>query len=577
MVGRCSYYASVIAPSPTLPPRVSSSVASPPPVREVEPRPARQHVAADAEGDSFRVLFGRLGAVWVATALLGAFVLAAAFPLDDPDLPMHLAIGEWIVRHRALPVVEPFAWTRAGAPFYAYSWLPEVLYFAALRAGGPVALHVVQACVAVCSVLGVWWMARVAGWSRWSSLLVAWLHMVGLLVVALELRPHGFLAVAMPLAWAAAIRLARSMGDEVERPGPLDRVAGPRVWPYVVLWGAAALAANSHLLAPIVAAPLAVLLPGVGRRPRVVVAAAAAVVIGLLTTPYAARWVGIYRLNFAPNALFTYPSHIAEHTPGMVWVARHAWSEWWLMLLILCGVVWLPRRAVRAWEPRADALLTALWLGGLLLFALAAKGMLVWWLVSLPLLGAAAALIPNTSGSVAAQANRALLILAPWLMVGRAVPYLRAMAPYEGTVQRRVMPGTHARAALALADTLDRAAPGRAGRVVTAFAYGSALLWRLPRYSMSIDGRTIFPDSAALMDAYVLGSRSAAVPSPVGAADVALVRLRSRLDVELTRRAGWRRLAVARARVDTAVVDSAALWVRDGWLLGGPDRGRAVP
>ena len=32
----------------------------------------------------------------------------------------------------------------------------------------------------------------------------------------------------------------------------------------------------------------------------------------------------------------------------------------------------------------------------------------------------------------------------------------------------------------------------------TEFNWGSELTWRLPGYSMSIDGRTIFPDSVAL-------------------------------------------------------------------------------
>jgi hypothetical protein len=131
-----------------------------------------------------------------------------------------------------------------------------------------------------------------------------------------------------------------------------------------------------------------------------------------------------------------------------------------------------------------------------------------------------------------------------------------------------------------LADTLDRIAPGRAGRVVTTFQYGSALMWRLPRYSMSIDGRTIFPDSAARMDALMLGHWSYRVPIPVGSADVAIIPAGARADRELAAVAGWRRLATWRAR--TAPGDSAALWVRDHWLRrpfrgAPPDRGRVLP
>ena len=44
------------------------------------------------------------------------FCFGAVRPLADPDLPMHLSVGEWIVRHRAVPFLEPFAWTRMGEP-----------------------------------------------------------------------------------------------------------------------------------------------------------------------------------------------------------------------------------------------------------------------------------------------------------------------------------------------------------------------------------------------------------------------------------------------------------------------------
>src|SRR5690606_14188791 len=61
-------------------------------------------------------------------AMLGV-LLGALLPLMDPDFPMHLAVGEWIVRERAVPFVEPFAWTRAGEPYHAYSWLPQVTFY----------------------------------------------------------------------------------------------------------------------------------------------------------------------------------------------------------------------------------------------------------------------------------------------------------------------------------------------------------------------------------------------------------------------------------------------------------------
>ena len=53
------------------------------------------------------------------------FLFGAIRPLADPDLPMHLSLGEWIARHGRVPFVEPFSWTALGQPYYAYSWLPQ--------------------------------------------------------------------------------------------------------------------------------------------------------------------------------------------------------------------------------------------------------------------------------------------------------------------------------------------------------------------------------------------------------------------------------------------------------------------
>ena len=32
------------------------------------------------------------------------FLFGAIRPLADPDLPMHLTVGEWIARHRSRPI-----------------------------------------------------------------------------------------------------------------------------------------------------------------------------------------------------------------------------------------------------------------------------------------------------------------------------------------------------------------------------------------------------------------------------------------------------------------------------------------
>jgi len=61
---------------------------------------------------------------------LGVAIQSGFSSLSDPDLPTHLSTAEWILAHGSVPYTEPFAWTRSGAPFYAYSWLAQLAMFA---------------------------------------------------------------------------------------------------------------------------------------------------------------------------------------------------------------------------------------------------------------------------------------------------------------------------------------------------------------------------------------------------------------------------------------------------------------
>src|SRR5919107_301212 len=81
---------------------------------------------------------------WLPAALLVILAAGAMAPLADPALPMHLAVGRWIVEHRAVPTTEPFAWTRPGAPYYAYSWLMQTAMYLLMHAVGPLALRLLH-------------------------------------------------------------------------------------------------------------------------------------------------------------------------------------------------------------------------------------------------------------------------------------------------------------------------------------------------------------------------------------------------------------------------------------------------
>ena len=68
-----------------------------------------------------------------AVLALAAFSPAA---LNDGDTWTHVATGQWILAHGAVPRVDPFSFTFAGQPWTAHEWLSEVLMALAYHAAG---------------------------------------------------------------------------------------------------------------------------------------------------------------------------------------------------------------------------------------------------------------------------------------------------------------------------------------------------------------------------------------------------------------------------------------------------------
>ena len=392
-------------------------------------------------------------------------------------------------------------------------------------------------------------------YSAWTALLLVVLHTLVVATYAGALRPQGLLAVVLPLCWAATARLRVSGGRGVR-------------WPYVLLAGATAVAANTHLFAPACAASLAVLVPESRARAAWgrLALATLVVVVGLLCTPYLPEWGAMYRLYFGPARLLRYPSPIGELTPGVVDLTRQ-FSGAWVVAPALALLPWLaPRRpSGRALAP-AVVPAAGLWLAGLLFFALAARGAFLWWLVCLPLVGVTLERVPvPTEGAVGRVLRVAPLAFFGAWAAGNARDTVRALRSGEnGAV--RWLPNRSARAAFLLADSLDRVAPHGRGRVVTTFNYGNAMLWRLPRYSMSIDGRAVFPDSATALDTYVFAaSRADTLRAPLGGADLVLLPQSHTGLAQVARTAGWRLLARVRpARGPSA--DTAEVWAREEWM-----------
>ncbi len=92
---------------------------------------------------------------WI--ALLALVVPLAARPLSHDDLFWHLQSGAWMVEHGAVPHVDPFSFTRAGAPWVTHEWGFSLLAYGIWLAGGYLAL--IAARVLVILLIG-WTLAR---------------------------------------------------------------------------------------------------------------------------------------------------------------------------------------------------------------------------------------------------------------------------------------------------------------------------------------------------------------------------------------------------------------------------------
>jgi hypothetical protein len=72
---------------------------------------------------------------WLAPLLVGlaayAIAIGAAVSLlNDGDTLSHIAIGRWIIEHRAIPLHDPFSSTFPGGTWVPHEWLAEVVFTA---------------------------------------------------------------------------------------------------------------------------------------------------------------------------------------------------------------------------------------------------------------------------------------------------------------------------------------------------------------------------------------------------------------------------------------------------------------
>ncbi len=492
-----------------------------------------------------------LGAHWRLDLAVMAFIVfcfGAVRPLADPDLPMHLAVGEWIVRHHAVPFTEPFAWTRMGAPYYAYSWLPQTTFYLVLAQFGPLGLRALQGMLVLGSAVAAVFMARCAGWRPSIAVMMAGFNVIVAAFFVAMLRPQSILLITVPVIWGLCFHIVR----------------GSRFWPTAVgLLLASALTANAHLFFALTLAPTALLWVHRPDKPWQSIAAVASVIAGWALTPYSPYWFDVLRHNFAPNILMRPPSAITELQPGFVSIISPSITPMFALVAAMLAVPWLLASATLARRERIMA--AVYWSLGLIVFGFATRLFIAWWLLAV--VPAGWALLELTRGTTEAAPRTRFRVLGLVACVAvLATEAIRTRDEYdlEGTTRTRTLPSYLALPAERIATWLEqRTVAGASGKVMTSFTYGSYLTWRLPRYSESIDSRGIFPDSVAAAEAVVLGADRDVPVGPWRSADLAILPVRFRAAAVLDTAPGWRRVATAVGAPVTA--DSTALWVRLDW------------
>jgi len=466
--------------------------------------------------------------------LLALVFLGALYPLTDPDLPMHLLVGEWIVKHHAVPTVEPFAWTRAGEPYYAYSWLPQMALYLLWRAFGVFGLRVAHGLLMAGAAAAMMRLARTAAWPRGVSMVMVAAHVAAFGIAVPSLRPQAVLFIAMPLVWSAVHRLVSE---------PSCRRS------HVILVISGALAAGSHIFFPMTAVPLIWL--WVMRSPvRVRVTAAAAIVGGWLLSPYALLWPRVFALNFVPNALLGPGTPIAELAPGFSFRAGPT-IETAFVTVVSAALILSATRLPLTGRGRIAAVL--LWAVGVASFACATRLIVIFWLLVAPVAGHFLALWltrPDRLAAIRAAGGIALAFLLASIIHPRHLGAWTA----EGIASESLAWPEDSRVEGVV--ELWRCLPEkpRTARVFTRLEQGGMLAWRLRPHSMSIDSRTLFPDSVATAE---LGG---APPSgPWRTADAAILDSDDPVSAVLDTATGWMLVGERRS-----ITEPLVLWLNSG-------------
>jgi hypothetical protein len=385
----------------------------------------------------------------------------------DPDLWWHLRTGDWILQHGTVPRVDLFSYL-AGHPWVAYSWTFEVLLsFLYKRAGlfGVVLVELILS-TAIVAALYVFLTRQQSGFARTAALTA--LGAVAL-SASFTLRPWLF-TILFLIVELTILYQARNTGET------------RWLWLLPLLF---CVWANTHIqfLYGLVFLFLAAADRGLvsvakltGLRaeevferlnPRYLWACLAASVGATLINPYHVR---IY------HVIYEYARHttVLNYVEELRAMDFRRGFHFLILALLIAGVVAVARRH----ETRVFDALTLL-LAAALAFRM---GRDVWILVTV-VLGILASGSSDRAGAEPHTPRLGWLLGIPVLLVGIVLTvYLRGVSNVNLTREEAETFPEHA-AEFAESHALS-------GPLYNDFNWGGYLIWRLPEYQVSMDGRT---------------------------------------------------------------------------------------
>jgi hypothetical protein len=161
--------------------------------------------------------------LWLGIGVYALLLIGGRALLNDSDTYWQMAVGQWILDHRAMPAVDIYSFTKAGEPWTSSSWLAQVLYALSYNLAGwtgPVVLAAtsIAATFALFThMLGRRIPAIYATAVAIASLVLSVGHFLA--------RPH-VLVLPIMLAWAYGLMSASERGQ----------APSPWLLPLIALW-----------------------------------------------------------------------------------------------------------------------------------------------------------------------------------------------------------------------------------------------------------------------------------------------------------------------------------------------------